>query len=117
MGHMQKLRQTDDAPVIIVDNEGMVIFINQKFTEVYGWQEADLLGNSMLKIIPKNLHDAHNLGFSRFLLTEKTKILETSLDLPALKSDNTEVISTHCIYAEKVDDNWQFGATMHLKEG
>lgn len=61
-------------PFVRADAEGMVIEINQRFREVYGWSDEQLIGQSLGLILPPSFRDSHHAGFARFQLTEVSKI-------------------------------------------
>ena len=67
---ISRLREREDLPFVRADCEGMVSEINQRFQEVYGWGETDLLGQSLGLILPPSFRDSHHAGFARFKLTE-----------------------------------------------
>ena len=106
------LKTETEIPVIIVDHEGTVVHINQMFEKTWGWQKDQLFGESLTTIIPENLRDAHHMGFSRFSLTGKPTILHQALELLIRQADGKEAAAEHFIIAEKIKDNWVFGATI-----
>lgn len=66
---IQDLRNETEKPVILADEQGLVTAVNDAFASAYGWTAESLVGRSIANIIPEDLRDAHNLGFSRFLST------------------------------------------------
>ncbi|MBW2442823.1 MAG: PAS domain S-box protein [Deltaproteobacteria bacterium] len=106
------LKAETTIPVIIVDHEGTVVHINQMFEKTWGWQKEVLVDQSLTTIIPDNLRDAHRMGFSRFLLTGIPTILNQALELVVMRADGKEAAAQHFIIAEKINDNWVFGATI-----
>ena len=70
-----QLRLQQDLPFVRADASGTVVEINQRFREVYGWSETELLGQSLGQILPADFRDAHHAGFARFKLTEVSKVL------------------------------------------
>jgi len=109
---IDSLKAETTAPVVIVDHEGTILHINQMFEKIWGWQRDELIGQPLTIIIPGNLKDAHHMGFSRFLLTGKPTILHQALELFIRKADGKEAAAEHFIIAEKINDNWVFGATI-----
>jgi len=104
------LKAETDIPVIIVEDDGIIVHINQVFEKTWGWQKEVLIGQALTKIVPDNLKDAHNMGFSRFLLNEKPTILNQALTLVIALADGKEAAAEHFIIAEKINDKWVFGA-------
>jgi PAS domain S-box-containing protein len=109
---IEELKAETDVAVIIVDHEGTVSFINPMFETTWGWTEEDLVGKSLSTIIPANIKDAHHMGFSRFALTGEPTILNQALPLAILRSDGKKTVAEHFIVAEKINENWVFGATI-----
>ena len=107
------LRQQEDLPFVRADATGMVVEINQRFREVYGWTDEDLLGKSLGLILPANFRDAHHAGFARFKLTEESKVLNHPLTLATCCASGVAIDSEHFIVAEKSQDgSWSFAATL-----
>ena len=101
---------SDSDPVIVVNHEGRVTEVNPPFESEFAWKAADLLGSPVADIIPAALHDAHHIGFSRFLITGKGSILEQDLELEIVLGDGSSVAARHYIVAEKSDHGWRFAA-------
>lgn len=101
-----------ELPVIITDKEGFITYINDAFNSVYGWTAEEIIGLPLEVIIPHSLHDSHRLSFSRFVMTEKAKILNHPLLLKTVTKAGVEVESEHFITAEKRGGDWFFAATI-----
>lgn len=112
MTKFETLVALTDKPVIVADEHSIIVEINSSFTEVLGWTGGDLLGQSLTKILPEKFIDAHNLGFSRFLATEETSIVEQEIDLEVLTRNGETIIATHFITAAKKNGKWFFAATI-----
>ncbi len=113
MGAMEGLMQERETPVLIADRQGYITYVSAKFREVWKWNPGDLIGKPLTAIIPRNLHDSHHLGFSRFLSTEKPTLLNQPLRLKILNGEGRELDAEHRIVAEKNSKGqWVFGATI-----
>lgn len=110
--NISALKLQNDVPIIMSDDHSMVTFINKKFEETYLWSSTMLIGKSLLTIIPPALHDAHTMGFSRFITTETPTLLGKALQLSILKADGSECTALHTIYGEKIEGKWIFLATI-----
>ena len=113
---MGELRCETSVPVIIADRDGSITYVNARFEAIFGWKSEEIVGQPLTTIIPKNLHDAHHLGFSRFLMTGKPTLLNQPLKLKAVAKDGRELDSEHIIVAEQEDGQWVFGATIRPLE-
>ena len=116
---IRQLREQQDLPFVRADASGVVREINQRFREVYGWSDDQLLGQSLGLILPPSFRDSHHSGFARFKLTEESRVLNHPLKLATFCVDATAIESEHYIVAEKHDDGaWSFAATLRpLTEG
>jgi PAS domain S-box-containing protein len=104
--------EASDRPFVLADALGNVLRFNRPFAEVYGWSEAQLVGEPLGLILPDAFRMAHQFGFSRFQATERSTILAHPLRLKTLCADGRELVSEHFIVAEKGDAGWLFGATL-----
>jgi len=107
---IDEMKRETNLPVVIADHEGFITYVNEPFQLVFGWNSDQILGKTLTTIIPKGLHDAHNLGFSRFLLTGTPTLLGQLLTLKAVTKDGKEFEAEHYIIAEHQEDQWSFGA-------
>ena len=116
---IRQLREQQDLPFVRADASGVVREINQRFREVYGWCDDQLLGQSLGLILPPSFRDSHHSGFARFKLTEESRVLNHPLKLATFCVDGKAIESEHYIVAEKHDDGaWSFAATLRpLTEG
>ena len=116
-GAVAALREQHDLPFLRADAEGLVVEFNLRFREIYGWDER-LIGQSIGAILPKEFREQHHSGFSRFKLTETSKLVNHPLELATICSDGSSVRSEHYIVAEKsATSSWSFAATLRPLEG
>lgn len=110
---ISQLREQQDLPFVRADANGSVLEINQRFRDVYGWTDDQLIGESLGLILPPSFRDSHHAGFARFKLTEVSKVLNHPLKLATYCSDGSAIDSEHFIVAEKqADGSWSFAATL-----
>lgn len=108
------LMHMQHEPVVAIDDRGLFFYVNKIFEETYGWTEADLLGKMVTTIMPPHMRDAHNIGLSRFLTTEKSTLLHKPLDLPITCKNGLTLTAEHYIVGEKIDGKWKFAARISL---
>lgn len=116
-GAVAALRERHDLPFVRTDSEGLVVEFNERFQSVYGWDHT-ILGQSIGVILPASFRDQHHSGFSRFKLTEHSKLVNHPLELVTLCSDGASIRSEHFIVAEReTAGRWSFAATLRPLEG
>lgn len=92
MSLYEELLNEKEVPVIFVDYNGIVTHVNGQFEESYSWPTEQLVGKPLSTIIPENLHDSHNMGFSKYMISGQPTILNTSLQLQ-IRLGNGEIVS------------------------
>lgn len=106
----------ENIPAIAIDEEGTITQVNKTFQKVYGWEKQDLVGKPLFIIIPEEFHTAHDIGFSRFLKTERPTLLGKPLTLSIRHASGGTLSAEHTIYAEKKEGKWAFGALIKPTE-
>jgi PAS domain S-box-containing protein len=112
MRTIAEMKLETQVPVVITDHQGFVTYVNDCFTTVFGWSAAEMRGQMITAIIPMGFHDSHHLGFSRFLSTHKSTILNHPLHLKGITKDGREIEAEHLIMAEQHQGQWVFMATL-----
>ncbi|MDC0315395.1 PAS domain S-box protein [Synechococcus sp. AH-551-G15] len=104
-------------PFVLTDEQGQVVEFNDRFRLIYGWDDG-LVGQTIGMILPASFRELHHAGFSRFKLTETSKLVNHPLELATICSDGAEIRSEHFIVAERSDaGGWSFAATLRPLEG
>ena len=112
MQTIDQIKQENELPVLIADCQGLIVYVNEPFNLVFGWQPDEILGRSLESVIPHSYHDSHHLGFSRFAMTEQPTVLNHPLKLMAVTKYGKEIESEHFIIAEQKQGQWMFAATL-----
>ncbi len=109
---VEELLKITDVPVVAIDQASLFTYVNDAFIKEYGWTNEDLLGKSVVEIMPGHMRSGHNIGFSRFLATETSNLLNRHLPLKVKYKNGTEKLSDHFIVGEKVNDEWRFASVI-----
>jgi PAS domain S-box-containing protein len=82
-----------DSPdaVIFADTEGRIGVWNAAAERIFGFSEAEAIGQSLDIIVPERFRDAHWKGFDRALGEKATKYAGQSLPTRAQKQDGTQI--------------------------
>ena len=110
MATIKELLTEVEKPVLGMDDVGCINYINEAFEKTYGWAANDIVGRPVSRIIPKEMREAHAVGFSRFLSTGSSSILGKSLPLPIECKDGKVLQAAHFIVGEKNNGRWIFAA-------
>ena len=82
------VRRLADA-VLIADAHGEIVFWNAAAERLFGWSEAEAVGQRLDLIVPERLRDRHWEGWHRVMATGETKYGDSLLEVPALRRDGT----------------------------
>lgn len=77
--------------VVVADDQNRIAYINAAGASLLGWSADELVGQRLTTIIPERLHHAHVAGFTRYLTTGETRLIGTSVQVPARRRDGSEV--------------------------
>jgi len=78
--------------VVYSDAEGLIRFWNAGATRIFGFTEAEALGQSLDIIIPPNLRERHWQGYRETMRTGQTRYGEGQLlSVPALRKDGARI--------------------------
>jgi PAS domain S-box-containing protein len=82
----QLLQVMGDA-VIVADPQGNIVFWNAAATRIFGFSEAEAMGQNLTLITPQRLQQRHNAGFEKSMATGTTRYGTTLLKVPATHKD------------------------------
>ena len=85
------LENSNDA-FVGIGIDGRITDWNTEAERTFGWSAAEAVGQDMAElIIPASLRAAHNDGFARFAQTGTGKIINTRIEVMALRRDGNEI--------------------------
>ena len=80
----QLVRRLADT-VVVADQTGTIVFWNEAATRLFGWSEAETIGQSLDLMIPERLRARHWDGYRRVMETGRTQYGDRLLEVPALR--------------------------------
>ncbi len=95
--------------VIVIDQAGLIVQWNPKAETLFGWKAGEVM-NQLLSntIIPHRYREAHQKGLTHFLQTGTGPVLDTTIELKALRKNNTELDVALSISPTRVKDKYFF---------
>jgi PAS domain S-box-containing protein len=76
---------------VSIDPEGRIVEWNRKAEEIFGWPKRDVLGSRLVEtIIPERYRTSHIQGIERYNRTGEGPVLNTRLQLSALRRNGEE---------------------------
>jgi PAS domain S-box-containing protein len=109
------IREAPDA-IIFADAEGVIRFWNRGAERIFGFAEAEALGQSLDMTIPDNLRVRHWAGFSATMRSGSTRYGSGEiLAVPALRKDGRRISIEFTIVPFR-DDARIIGITAMLRD-
>jgi len=83
----------DSAPdaIIITDSSGRILFANARVPALLGYDVAEIVGESIEKLLPQRLRTPHVKHRGRYYERPAIRPMGSGLELAALRKDGTEV--------------------------
>lgn len=88
---LRSVLDTSMDAVVQMNQDGFIIGWSGQAVNMFGWNVDEALGKTMHEmIIPPQLRDAHSKGMARFISTGEAKILNSRIEILALRRDGSE---------------------------
>jgi PAS domain S-box-containing protein len=109
-------REAPDG-IIYADAEGLVRFWNRGAERIFGFGEAEALGQSLDLIIPQNLRKRHWDGYAETMRSGRTQYgAGDILAVPALRKDGVRVSVEFTIVPFRAEDGRMVGIAAILRD-
>ncbi len=73
--------------IIVVDSEGDIVFVNNKAAELFGYDEGELIGQSVESLMPRAFRQKHREHRKRYNEAPHSRPLVSGLKLKGLRKD------------------------------
>lgn len=80
-----------ELAMLASDDANRILAVSESAAALLGWVAAELIGQRIVTIVPEGQRDAHVAGFVRYLITGERRILDSPVQVDALRRDGTEV--------------------------
>ncbi len=78
--YRQLTEETRDA-VVVADQQGKITLFNRAAQVIFGYSEAEVRGQPLTILIPAEFHEAHRIGFQRYLDTREARVIGRIVEL------------------------------------
>jgi len=105
---------TDNTTLIVItiDDESTIQHANDAVEDVLGYDPAELVGESLLTIMPDRFHDAHTEAISRYLQDGIRQLDWKWIELPGLHKDGYEIPLGISFGEATIEGDHRFTATI-----
>ncbi len=82
----------DTAPdaMVVVGQDGKIVFVNAQTEKVFGHARAELLGKALALLLPERFRAAHDGHLTRYFANPRPRSMGAALDLFGCRADGTE---------------------------
>ena len=102
-------------PVIVVDEEGVVVALNGAAVATFGYREEEAIGRPIgALIVPDHLKAAHENGLARYRATREPHVLGRRVEMEAVRKDGRVIPVELAITEVTLPDRRFF--TAHLRD-
>lgn len=77
--------------IITIDENSVIQFANPAAEAVFGYQPAELIGQDLGILVPKNLRETHRIGMQRYMQSGVRHIPWTGIVLPCVHKNGSEL--------------------------
>jgi PAS domain S-box-containing protein len=109
------VEHSQDA-IIFADAEGVIRLWNAGAAAIFGYPEAEALGQSVNLIIPENLRARHEEGYRRVMAAGETKYGRELLAVPGLRKDGARLSLEFTIVLVRGQGGVLLGAAAIIRE-
>lgn len=89
--HYRTVTQSALDVIVTIDEQSCILSINSAVKTVFGHDPEDLIGKSLVVLMPERLRSAHLHGMARHLSTNSRHIPWAGVQLPGLRVDGEEI--------------------------
>jgi PAS domain S-box-containing protein len=92
-----------DHPVIAADHANRILAVSRGAADILGYGDPeDLVGERIVTIVPERYRQAHVAGFTMYLLVGRRPLIDSSVVVPALRRDGSEVDVVLTVHEQSV---------------
>jgi two-component system, sensor histidine kinase and response regulator len=107
----RRMIDTSLDAVVTMDTQGLITGWNPQAEVTFGWTRDEAIGRRMSEIIiPLQHREAHERGLKHFLVTGTGPVLNTRIEITALRRTGDEFPVELAICPLKLEQGWAFSA-------
>jgi PAS domain S-box-containing protein len=77
--------------IVTIDEDSTIRSVNPAIEELFGYEQAELVGESLTALMPDELTDRHRDAFDRYLETGERTLDWDYVELPGMRADGTAI--------------------------
>ncbi|GAC1652433.1 MAG: PAS domain S-box protein [Acidobacteriaceae bacterium] len=89
--HHRSVTETASDVIVTIDENSQILRINPSVEATFGYKPEELVGKSLVLLMPVRFRDSHLSGISRYLSSGQQHIPWTGVELPGQCKDGREI--------------------------
>ena len=99
-------------PIVAIDAEGRIVYVNRRAETVFGYRRRELLGQTLERLLPGRIAERHVGHRDGFIAHPVTRPMGIGLELAGRRKDGTEFPVEVSLAPVETDDGLQVFATV-----
>jgi PAS domain S-box-containing protein len=84
------ISQSANDAIISADADGRIVSWNTGARAIFGYEQEEVVGQSLTLLMPESFREAHRNGLRRFLTTGIPQVIGTIVEVQGLRKDGSE---------------------------
>lgn len=84
------ISQSANDAIISTDEEGLIVFWNSAAQRIFGYSETEIMGKTLIALMPQRYREEHRKGFDRFRTTGEAHVLGKTVELHGVRKNGEE---------------------------
>src|SRR5215813_452080 len=101
------IAETASDAIITIDDRSTILFANRATEEVFGYSRDELIGQSLMMLMPDYLHSLHRDAVANYLANGHRHILWNAVEMPGLHKDGRH-LSLEISFGEFTENGQHF---------
>jgi PAS domain S-box-containing protein len=76
--------------IVAVSNEGLIVLVNRKTEEMFGYDREELLGQELGTLLPERIREIHQKHRAHFFVEPRVRSMGVGMELAGRRKDGTE---------------------------
>ena len=86
----RSLVESASDAIVVADGHGTILSHNHSAATLFGYQNHDLIGQPLTRLMPARYHERHNAGIARLEAGGSSRLIGSVVELQGLKQDGSE---------------------------
>src|SRR5256886_7101310 len=111
-GRYRSIMESANDAIVIANADGHIVAWNKAARQIFGYEEEEIMGQPLMRLMPERYGDRHRHGLARFLARRESHVIGKMIELYGLRKDGTEFPLELSLATWRSGDAHYFNGTM-----